>query len=217
MTEIYSLYLSSYSSNQSQLIDNSDKANCSWNINWDEFFHGDNYNYKKCIVKFKLVSATTTSAYLSHVNNSGYLGINIPSSNQASTSVFTVLGLIYPSDAPASLQSISGSNITNINTISSNIPTATTQSVIFQTPALLSPVTIPSGSTLGASQVSTMNLSQSATFDRLFNISTFNEQGVILNSPKGIQTLNIRFLRDSNQQLQTNVPNYNILLQFEFI
>lgn len=70
----YSLYLSSVATAPYQ-TSNSDLANVKYNINWDSFFNGDNYRYKKCRITYQYLSDPTSSATYSYdpLNFSGVI------------------------------------------------------------------------------------------------------------------------------------------------
>jgi hypothetical protein len=213
MTELYTLYLSSQSNFQNNLVDNANKSNCTWRMNWDEFFNGANYDNKKCNVRFKLMSDSTTDTNFIHSNNMGYLACNLASSNQASTTSYTVLGLIYPTDTPAILYTTTGSN--NDDTSSSIINANASYNC-----QILNDMTIKNITTndiVDRVETTRTTVSETTKSERCFNISTFLERGITVNSPTGIQNFNLKFLTDNDASLQSNVPNYNILLQFEFI
>lgn len=58
--KIYTLYLNSNTGFRG-LISNADYANVSWNVDWDSLFNRENYNYKYCNVRFRMVGEINTS------------------------------------------------------------------------------------------------------------------------------------------------------------
>lgn len=101
---IYTLYLSTQvTSPVSSIIvpvNKSNLANVSWNIDWDNLFRKEQYNYKHCRVRFSLVTDRWTSGAgnTDWDDYQGYLACSLPSSYNAVTTNGTLLGLIYPTD-----------------------------------------------------------------------------------------------------------------------
>jgi len=58
--KLYTLYLNSNTGFRG-LINNSDYANIIWNVDWDSLFNRDNYKYKCCVVRFRMVGEINTS------------------------------------------------------------------------------------------------------------------------------------------------------------
>lgn len=58
--KIYTLYLNA-NTGFSGLISNSDYANVSWAVDWDSLFNRENYIYKNCVVRFRMVSEINTA------------------------------------------------------------------------------------------------------------------------------------------------------------
>ena len=83
--KLYTLYLNSNTGFRG-LINNSDYANVSWLIDWDSLFNRDNYLYKYCTVRFRMVGEINTSIQTNDktlgvlVGNFGatYSGKNVP-------------------------------------------------------------------------------------------------------------------------------------------
>lgn len=83
-------------------------SNMKYLINWDELFRGENYNYKKCRVRYEFVSTTlqnqetTTGSNWEYYARTGYLVANFTGSNQGcvlgkNNLGGCVLGTIVPS------------------------------------------------------------------------------------------------------------------------
>jgi hypothetical protein len=80
-SQIYRLYLSTWTGFPN-LISNGDKANVSWQVDFDSLFNRENYNYKNCRLRYKLVSDPATNT--THINNKGVLVVSGLSSRYTS-------------------------------------------------------------------------------------------------------------------------------------
>jgi len=103
---IYTMYLNTYTDFPT-LFSNSSKVDCSWLVNWDQFFDNENLRYNKCKVRVQLLSLGSTSVtqadfqgvlvcnlssrYNGNIIRATPLGlINVVATPTASTNVFTV-------------------------------------------------------------------------------------------------------------------------------
>lgn len=102
--KVYQLYLSTMittpKTNNVVPLNVSDKGNCTWQVDFKSLFNGDNLKYKRCQVRFNLISETWTAGASDWNNYTGYLSVNLPSSFCSTTGMGTPLGLISPTDAP---------------------------------------------------------------------------------------------------------------------
>lgn len=93
-SQIYRLHLSTWTGFPG-LLDNSNKASVSWNVDYDSLFNRENYNYKNCRLRYKLVSDANTN--ISHVANNGVLAISgLGSINSSKNISIGVLDPIVP-------------------------------------------------------------------------------------------------------------------------
>lgn len=101
---IYSLYLSTQVtapvSNIIVPVNKTNLANVSWNIDWDNLFRKEQYNYKHCRVRYSLTTNKWTAIGSNDDwdNYQGYLACSLPSMYNATTTSGTFLGIIYPTD-----------------------------------------------------------------------------------------------------------------------
>lgn len=110
---VYSLYLSTLittpASNAVVPLSKSTLGNCSWLVDFQNLFRGNEYKYRHCRVRYALSTATfaaSVPATTDWLNYSGYLSISLPTMYNAETTTGAVLGMIYPSDSP-----ITGTNV----------------------------------------------------------------------------------------------------------
>jgi len=80
-SQVYRLFLNT-ETGFPNIISNSDKANTKWNVDFDSLFNRDNYNYRNCRLRYKLVSQE--SASIDAAANTGALAINGLSSRYVS-------------------------------------------------------------------------------------------------------------------------------------
>lgn len=80
-SQVYRLFLNTESGFPG-ILSNSDKANTSWLVDYDSLFNRDNYAYKNCRLRYKLVSQP--SATIDPAANTGVLAINGLSSRYVS-------------------------------------------------------------------------------------------------------------------------------------
>jgi len=93
-SQVYRLYLSTMTGFPN-LLNNTDKANVTWQVDFDSLFNRENYNYKNCRLRYKLVSDPATNT--SHINNKGVLAINGLSSRYTSKNTpYLVLDNLIP-------------------------------------------------------------------------------------------------------------------------
>lgn len=98
-----STQITSPTSNYVVPIDKSNLANCSWRIDWQNLFKGNEKEYKFCRVRYMLIGETftaSTPASNDWTNYTGYLAISLPTSFQSETTNGSILGLTYPQDCP---------------------------------------------------------------------------------------------------------------------
>lgn len=110
---VYSLYLSTQittpASNAVVPLSKTNLSNCSWLVDYQNLFKGNEYKYKHCRVRFNLISNTftaSTPATTDWQNYGGYLAITTPTEYNAETTTGTILGMIYPTDSPVTGTSI---------------------------------------------------------------------------------------------------------------
>lgn len=59
--KVFTLYLNA-NTGFPGLIDNANYANVSWNVDYDSLFNRENYNYKYCNMRFRMVSEINTTS-----------------------------------------------------------------------------------------------------------------------------------------------------------
>lgn len=101
---IYTLYLSTLNTtptrNQIVPVDKSNLGRVSWNIDWNSFFNSSAEKYANCRVRFLLNSSSWTGVSTDWNTYNGYLGATFQSKYNAPTTLSTILGMVYPMDAP---------------------------------------------------------------------------------------------------------------------
>ena len=195
---VYSLYLSTLFGNNR--LDVTNLATCKWIINWDDLFKGYNYQYDKCRVRYSLVSEQKSDGTFAWSNNIGYLSANFASNYTSSANQNAILGLVYP-------QTVSTEQSDTLTIISGTPASTAINSIAFQT----SVGTINGATTATGTQSSRTT----AILSNAYIASTMKESGVNITPPVGMQMFQLTFMNDSDSNLQTSVPNYQILLQFE--
>lgn len=102
--KIYTLYLSTLitapTSNLVVPMNKTNLANVSWMIDFNNLFRGDQTKFRRCTVRYKLVSAGWTGADANWESYGGLLVCTLPSSYASATTNGTVLGLLYPETLP---------------------------------------------------------------------------------------------------------------------
>jgi hypothetical protein len=106
-------------------------SNVTWNIDWDNLFRRNNYNYTGCRLRFDLVSESFTAsspATSDWTAYSGYLAVSIPSNYNSITTNSTILGQIWPQDCPVTGTSIHSIGISTMseNGVDVNVPSGST-------------------------------------------------------------------------------------------
>lgn len=104
---VYTLYLSTLVtaplSNAVVPLSKTTLGNCSWRVDFQNLFKGNEYKYEHCRVRYAL-STNTFAASVPAVNDwlnyCGYVAITLPTMYNAETTVGAVLGIINPSDSP---------------------------------------------------------------------------------------------------------------------
>jgi hypothetical protein len=88
--KVYTLYLNSNTGFRG-LINNSDYANVSWLVDWDSLFNRENYLYKYCAVRFRMVGEINTGI---QDNNQtlGVLAANFGATFSGKNAPYVVLG-----------------------------------------------------------------------------------------------------------------------------
>lgn len=101
---IYTLYLSTLNTtptgNQIVPVDKSNLGRVSWNIDWNSFLNGGASKYANCRVRFQLNSLLWAGVGTDWNTFNGYLGATFQSKYNAPTTLSTILGMVYPMDAP---------------------------------------------------------------------------------------------------------------------
>ena len=102
-------------------------ATVCWLVNWDGLFGADALRYKKCVLRYKLVSAA--SASITPTANTGFLSLTgVSTDKQAGNIPSTFIGVITPEVSPTS-----GSNRFNLSTLGDyhgtqiNVPQGTSE------------------------------------------------------------------------------------------
>ena len=151
---MYTLYLNNVDS--SQLSNTTNFNSCTWNVNWDQLFKGENYKYNKCRIRMKIVSTSQNFVAASFHNTLGVLTCSLPTNFNASNLILpTLLNIMVLRDSAVTPTRLTITNRTN---------TAETPGVNIQIPKGSYPITINSARLL--------NLTES---------NDFGTNGVILN------------------------------------
>jgi len=110
---VYSLYLSTLvtapTSNYVVPLSKTALGNCSWRVDFDNLFKGNERKYEHCRVRYALSTQTfaaSSPATNDWLNYSGYIAITLPTMYNAETTTGAILGMIYPSDSPITGTSI---------------------------------------------------------------------------------------------------------------
>jgi len=183
-SQVYRLFLNT-ETGFPNILSNSDKSNTSWLVDYDSLFNRDNYNYKNCRLRYKLVSQTSTS--INAAANTGVLAINGLSSRYVSKNTSMLpLDIIVPTMTSTGTGSTPG-------TIAGNAPSQTT--------------TQPAALFTARGQLIS---------------DTMATTGIDIQMPFGMTSLNPQFWQvgfgatgNEDNILQTLVPEYILLLQFE--
>jgi hypothetical protein len=78
-------------------------ANMTWMVNWDGLFGSDALRYNKCVLRYRLVSESSTT--LNATTNTGFIGLTgIATDKQAGNFPSTFIGLVTPDASPISSQ-----------------------------------------------------------------------------------------------------------------
>lgn len=80
-SKVYRLFLNT-ETGFPDLVSNSNRNSCVWNVDYDSLFNRDNYKYKNCRLRYKLISRE--SADLNPVSNTGVIAVNGLSSSYVS-------------------------------------------------------------------------------------------------------------------------------------
>ena len=183
-SKVYRLFLNT-ETGFPNLVSNTNKNNCIWNVDYDSLFNRDNYNYKNCRLRYKLI--TRQSASIVPVSNTGVLALNGLSSPYVSKNTN-----MLPLDIIVPIMHLTGNGATT-GTIAGTAPSQTTTT-------------------------------SSSTYTVLGSIvsDTMNTTGIDIQMPYGLSPLNVQFwsygfgaIGDSDNVLQSVVPDYNVIFQFE--
>lgn len=175
------------------LLNNTDKANVSWNVDYDSLFNRDNYAYKNCRLRYKIISQESGS--ITSGANTGILAINGLSSRYVSKNTSMLpLDIITPTFRYTGLGSTPGSST---GTITGTAPSQTTANTFTQPASLY-------------------------TYKAHLCGDTMATTGVDIQIPYGMTTLNVQlwqagFGAGNNEDniLQTFIPEYLLMIQFE--
>lgn len=88
----FSLYLNSNTGFRG-LIDNANYANVTWNVDWDALFNRENYKYKYCNVRYRMVGEINTSIQ-SNDHTLGIITANFGQNYTGKNVAYCVLGTI---------------------------------------------------------------------------------------------------------------------------
>ncbi len=175
------------------LINNTDKANVSWNVDYDSLFNRDNYAYKNCRLRYKFISQESGS--ITADANTGILAINGLSSRYVSKNTSMLpLDIISPQFRYTGLGS---TPVTSTGTISGTAPSQTTANTFTQAASLY-------------------------TYKAHMYSDTMATTGIDIQIPYGMTTLNVQLwqigfgaFNNADNILQTLTPEYLLMLQFE--
>jgi hypothetical protein len=99
-SKIYTLYLSTLVTapvnNLIVPMNKTNLANVTWMIDFNSLFKGDQTKFRRCSLRYKLVSTGWAGGDGNWESYSGILCCNLPSTYSSSTNNGTVLGLLYP-------------------------------------------------------------------------------------------------------------------------
>lgn len=131
MVKCFQLYLAteitSPTSNDIVPINVTNKGNATWNVNFKALFGDDIYKYKRCTLRAQLLSQVFNTADTTFDIFSGYLSINLPTTNSASTSKGTPIMLLSPQIVPyitTSKSAYNCSTLGNVQGVDIPIPSA---------------------------------------------------------------------------------------------
>ena len=103
-SKVFHLYLSTIitgpTSNLVVPLNSTNLNNVSWQVDWNSLFRGWNKQYKRCCVRYQLISTSFTATSTDWENYNGVLCCNLPSDAGSSTNFGTALGLYSPLDCP---------------------------------------------------------------------------------------------------------------------
>jgi hypothetical protein len=91
--QIFTLYLNS-NTGFSGVVSNGNYANVTWNVDWDSLFNRENYNYKKCAVRFRMVGENDPATVQTNDHTLGVLVANFGQSYTGKNTAYTVLAPI---------------------------------------------------------------------------------------------------------------------------
>jgi hypothetical protein len=183
-SQVYRLFLNT-ETGFPNILANSDKANTSWLVDYDSLFNRDNYNYKNCRLRYKLISQPSGS--IDATANTGVLAINGLSSRYVSKNTHMLpLDIIVPKMTYTGTGTVAG-------TITGTAPSQTTS----QTPALF---------TVRGQLIADTIATTGIDIDMPFGMTTLNPQFWQIGFGSNGNADNI---------LQTLVSEYVLMLQFE--
>lgn len=141
---IYTLYLNNVDS--SQISNTTNFNSCTWNVNWDQLFKGENYKYNKCRIRIKIVSTSSNFTAASFHNTSGPLTCSLPTNFNASNLIQpTLLNILVLRDSAVTPTRL---------TTTSRTDTADSPGVNIQVPKGSYPITISEGKLLNLTELS---------------------------------------------------------------
>jgi hypothetical protein len=91
--QIFTLYLNSNTGFRG-LISNANYANVSWNVDWDALFNRENYNYKYCSVRFRMVGENNNTSIQDSDTTLGVLVANFGQTYTGKNTGYVVLAPI---------------------------------------------------------------------------------------------------------------------------
>jgi hypothetical protein len=183
-SQVYRLFLNTETGFQN-LLSNSDKANVSWLVDYDSLFNRDNYNYKNCRLRYKLISQESPD--IVPTTNTGVIALNGLSSSYVSKNTNMLpLDIITPT-----MRYIGSGAVTG--TIAGTAPSQTTT----QTASVWNPRGQLIGDTMGQTGVD---------IAMPYGLSPFNVQFWLYGFGSRSNADNV---------LQSLLVDYNLMLQFE--
>jgi hypothetical protein len=84
----YNLYLNTVDSTG---FYNGNFSSSTWFVHWDQLFKGENYKYKKCRLRFKILGRISSAAGITFVNSLCNISCSLPTNFSSSNTLFPTL------------------------------------------------------------------------------------------------------------------------------
>ena len=85
---VYNLYLNTVDATG---IYNTNFSSSTWSVRWDNLFKCENYKYKKCRLRFKIVGRIASNAGITFANSLCNLSCSLPTNFSSSNTLFPTL------------------------------------------------------------------------------------------------------------------------------